>query len=268
MKSENNKLNSDYEIIKNLKEITLLDPTLEFQQNSKIRLLSSLPEKTVQQKMFKQSFAAKNFIWKATATAIIVIILSAGSCYASQDSLPGETFYPLKKIIEEVSFNLTINPKIKLQIKTGSARARLFEAEKLLAGNKNPELIYQTLLDYHQTMLVIDQMIVADSMDNFNTKLLADLENAYHQVINNTPVEVKTKLQSQLREQEQQDQTQEQKQFNQQLENKNEAGFGNDNSNLNIYQQAQKKSENNTNKEVDEILIEADKTGQSQINKP
>jgi uncharacterized protein DUF5667 len=268
MKSENNKLNSDSEIMKNLKEITLLDPTLEFQQNSKIRLLSSLPEKTVQQKTFKQSFLAKNFIWKAAATAVIVVLLSAGSCYASQDSLPGEIFYPVKKIIEEVSFNLTINAKIKLHLKSGSARTRLLEAEKLLTGNKNPELIYQTLLDYHQTMLVIDQMLVADSMDNFNTKLLADLENAYYQVINKTPVEVKTKLQSQLREQEKQDQTQEQKQFNQQLENKIEAGFGNDNSNLNIYQQSQKKSENNTNKEVDEIPVEVNKTGQSQINKP
>ncbi len=271
MKFKDEKLNI---ILDKLKDFSLLDPTSEFQKNSKIRLLNSLSVKEIPIKNgFGFNFVNRSIAWKAVLTVIIVILLSAGSCYASQDSLPGDSFYPVKRAFEKISYNLTINPEIKLQLKIESAKTRLFETEKLVARNNNIDLIYRALLDYNKTMTVIQKIISRGSLDSFQTEI-ANIENIYNQIIDNIPAEIKTQLQSQQREQDHQSQTQEQKQLNQQIETGDSSGNNlnkEDNKNTDqdheIEQQVQKKLDININKGSDEIQLDTNKSGQIQVNK-
>jgi uncharacterized protein DUF5667 len=271
MKFKDEKLNK---ILDKLKDFSLLDPTSEFQKNSKIRLLNSLSVKEIPIKNgFGFNFVNRSIAWKAVLTVIIVILLSAGSCYASQNSLPGDTFYPVKRAFEKISYNLTINPEIKLQLKIESAKSRLFETERLVARNKNHiDLIYSTLLDYNKTMTVIQKISSRGSLDSFQTEI-ANIENIYNQIIDNIPAEIKTQLQSQQREQDRHLQTQVQKQLNQQIEtgdilgNNKEYNKSSDQDHE-IEPQYQKKIDDNINKGSEEIQFDTNKSGQIQVNKP
>lgn len=267
--------NRDLEIINNLKAIKILDPSLEFEKNCKVRLLNSLPDESAKTfQVPEKEIIGRSLIWKTALISMLVIFLSAGSSYAAQNSLPGEPLYKAKRIIEEVSFNLAFRQTTRLRLKINSAQNRLTEANKLLVQKGKTDLIYQALFDYNQTIADINKMIVNDS-GRLITEL-TELENKYQQIVNNSSEEIKKQLQIQQGSQNQ-DKEQQQSQFKQQTENKDETSSGMDNFNgqntidsgQNILQQQQNKADNSGDKGVAQILSDdSSKNGQAQINKP
>jgi hypothetical protein len=70
-----------------------------------------------------------------TAIAILVSLLGgtgAATVYASQDSLPGETLYPVKLWSEDVQLDLTADPTAKLDLSLDFTDRRLSEIQQLV----------------------------------------------------------------------------------------------------------------------------------------
>ncbi|TSC60343.1 MAG: hypothetical protein LiPW15_221 [Parcubacteria group bacterium LiPW_15] len=76
------------------------------------------------------------FSFKRIASAVTLASLllgSTGTVFASQASLPGETLYPVKKLVENVRLAAAIDQKTKADIRLGIAEERLTEINALLA---------------------------------------------------------------------------------------------------------------------------------------
>ena len=72
----------------------------------------------------------------ASATALASLLLgSTGTVFASQASIPGETLYPIKRLVENVRLAAIINQNTKADIRLELAKERLTEINFLLATN-------------------------------------------------------------------------------------------------------------------------------------
>lgn len=72
----------------------------------------------------------------AVLIAIIILFGSSLTVYAAQDSLPGESLYPLKVFSEDIRLSLTRSTKAKLDITLDHTNRRLDEITNLLAMGK------------------------------------------------------------------------------------------------------------------------------------
>ncbi len=265
--------NQDLEIIKNLK--SLLAPSSEFEQKSKIRILNLLPDKEVSLSRFtKPLISSFAFIGKSAVIAMLVIFLSASVSYASQNSLPGDFFYPAKRVFEAVSLNLAVKKDLKLKLKINAAQNRLAEANKLLEKKEKKDLIYQILLDYNEMMVDINEIIKND-VDALKVEI-AELENNYQQIIGISSKELKTQLQIHQKSPHQDfPDSIKQEQLNQQAENNAEIKYDLDDSdnknNIDYGKNSPAKllndTENMPDKEIEQIE-DSEKYDQVPINKP
>jgi hypothetical protein len=76
---------------------------------------------------------------KALVAALIALFVLVGSSltvYAAQDSLPGETLYPLKTISEDIQLSLTHSPKARLDMTLDYTNRRVDEITSLLATGR------------------------------------------------------------------------------------------------------------------------------------
>jgi len=77
----------------------------------------------------------------AVLLAIIILFGSSLTVYAAQDSLPGESLYPLKVISEDIRLSLTPSTKDKLDITLDHTNRRVDEITSLLAKGKTVPLL-------------------------------------------------------------------------------------------------------------------------------
>ncbi|OGN91424.1 MAG: hypothetical protein A2Y88_05530 [Chloroflexi bacterium RBG_13_48_10] len=68
--------------------------------------------------------------------AIIILFGTSLTVYAAQDSLPGESLYPLKVISEDIQISLTRSPEDRLDITLDHTNRRVEEITSLLAMGK------------------------------------------------------------------------------------------------------------------------------------
>ncbi len=84
----------------------------------------------------KKSFS---YVWKQRyqnavryiVSAIVGISLVGGSAFASNGSVPGDAFYPIKRVKESVQLSLAFSEVAKANLHDKFAHARLFELEKI-----------------------------------------------------------------------------------------------------------------------------------------
>jgi len=76
------------------------------------------------------------------ASIIITVLVGGSITYASENSLPGDLFYPVKtKIVEPIKIALATTPKAKAEVEIELADKRLKEAETLdRVGKLTPEI--------------------------------------------------------------------------------------------------------------------------------
>lgn len=81
-------------------------------------------------------FGAKSFSFKMPAVfGLIAILLSGGTTvFASQKSLPGETLYPIKLLVEDVRLAATLNPEAKIESRITLAKKRIEEIQTVISA--------------------------------------------------------------------------------------------------------------------------------------
>lgn len=82
------------------------------------------------------NWSGSGYFQKAAAAAVIIIILgTSGVAFASQNSLPGNTLYPVKLLTEDIRSSLTVSPGAKAKLQTDFAARRVGEVKLLLEEN-------------------------------------------------------------------------------------------------------------------------------------
>lgn len=89
--------------------------------------------------------------------AVVVLGLMGVASKASEGSLPGDRLYSVKKAAETVEKVLATNNEAKVKVAIKHAKRRLEEVQILVAENKGPQIVTQTLEDLKSTT---EQVIV------------------------------------------------------------------------------------------------------------
>ncbi len=86
----------------------------------------------------------------ATSTLIMVGILAAillGTGLASADSLPGDVFYPVKLMVEQIHLNMVQDPPARLELQENYDDRRLAEVERLNQIKRRQPVTFSGLLE-------------------------------------------------------------------------------------------------------------------------
>ena len=137
-----------FSLVENLKQLRKVGPTKEFKKNSLDSIIARAESRggLEASRAYEPSIPRRRLLLKPAMVFTALIILSlfsfAGTLFASQDSLPGETLYPLKRSFEE--FRILIYPEgLKGGLHLRFLNNRLEEAEILLAMDDgiDPEIM-------------------------------------------------------------------------------------------------------------------------------
>lgn len=91
----------------------------------------------------------------------------------SQRSIPGERFYPLKRVIENIILNVaSVNSSTIASIRIGLTDERLLEVEKLLTSNTSDENLDNLSLTDLLTEVESTQLAVVNVADILSRKVL------------------------------------------------------------------------------------------------
>ena len=115
-------------------------------QKSKRKSLRSVPISGARQAWYAG--------WLKTVAIVVAILLvvsalGTGTAYASQDSLPGDTLYPVKTGTEQVRRLLTTGDVSRVQLELTFAGVRLREIEAL--ANKAPDRLFVAINGYEKS---------------------------------------------------------------------------------------------------------------------
>lgn len=119
------------------------------------------------------SFIYKNRLIYYGSIFSLTIILSGGAVFASENSLPGNIFYPLKvSVVEPINSAFIFSPKIKAQYESNLATKRLVEAETLKSQGRLDKVKEEKL-----NLLLKDHTDAFNKViDDINKKKIEDLE--------------------------------------------------------------------------------------------
>lgn len=96
--------------------------------------------------------------------AFSILAAATGTAAASQGSLPGDTLYPVKRLIESAHTSLSFGDAAKGSTLLGQAADRLSELERLRdrAEAADPAVIEQALNDYSEQATKASDLLLAD----------------------------------------------------------------------------------------------------------
>ncbi|MCH7541517.1 hypothetical protein IH981_01935 [Patescibacteria group bacterium] len=111
-------------IINKLQTLRQVNPSQDFIGRFKTNLVYALSP--------RQSQRAPLLAARAVAfTILFIFFISSGTIYASQNSLPGQFLYPVKKTLEAVQIRLTADPQERANLQIQLTDKRLAEIQKL-----------------------------------------------------------------------------------------------------------------------------------------
>jgi hypothetical protein len=91
---------------------------------------------------FKRDSMRRLMFRAVAAVLIAVIFVSGGTAWASEDALPGETLYPVKRFVEDTRLTLATSQNAEIELRTEFAQRRLDEFKQLLAkGDVNLDIM-------------------------------------------------------------------------------------------------------------------------------
>jgi hypothetical protein len=135
-----------FSIAEDLKKLKKLSPSKEFTKNSLESIISRAGSRDASEKIAPAALSPGRLILRPAMIFMAFIVISvfsfAGTLFASQESMPGETLYPLKRSFEQ--FQLNIYPEsMKGGLHLRFLGNRINEAEILLAAENgiDPSLI-------------------------------------------------------------------------------------------------------------------------------
>jgi len=116
--------------------------------------------------------------------AFSVVGAATGTAAASQGSLPGDTLYPVKRLIEDAHTTLSFGDDAKGTTLLGQARDRLAEVEKLRhRADADPAAIEQALHDYVTQSTKAADLLLADFAESGDRSTITQLHEFAQQGI-------------------------------------------------------------------------------------
>jgi hypothetical protein len=131
--------------------------------------------------LFSPSFLYRKEKFAMLATIIVVLALlfggTAGTAYAAQSSLPGETLYPVKTLIEDIRLDLTKDPDKQYALLDQYLSTRFAEMDEMKAqGIPLNSAIANRLL------LQLDQMLTLAASQS-DDKMVENLDHLYIRIM-------------------------------------------------------------------------------------
>ncbi|MGD9142950.1 MAG: DUF5667 domain-containing protein, partial [Dehalococcoidia bacterium] len=143
----------------NIQSPAPVKPTREFRTRARANLMEYIHSEQAARKSWKSFFtffqSPMRTGWVRVAaiavSAVLILTLSgAGTAYAAQDSLPGETLYPVKTFTEDFRVWLETNEEAEVALELEFAEKRLGEMERLV--DKTPENLSLALSGYERNL--------------------------------------------------------------------------------------------------------------------
>lgn len=154
-----------------LREAPKVTPSRSFQRHARQRLLAKLPpQKSTQQKIFNVQSLSNIFrlpdfqvlkpAFQLLVILITVIAMGSGvtAVYASGETLPGDTFYPIKTAIEELQLLITFDIADGALLKLEFVQRRIGEM-KSLAELERYDDIAVAAQDYQSRLLDLNESL-------------------------------------------------------------------------------------------------------------
>ncbi len=129
----------EQKIIKYLKSLTHFDPDKSWLRASKEELIDFMKHTSPRRNSVFAPFAFLHNMKFAAGALILVLFLGsgAGAAFASQESLPGDTLFPVKLFTEEVEKFLARSNETKVELSIKFADRRIKEVIQLTANTEN-----------------------------------------------------------------------------------------------------------------------------------
>ena len=81
---------------------------------------------------FKRRTSHRVLFRSIAAVLVMVMFIGAGTTWASEDALPGETLYPVKRFVEDTRLSLTTSESEEVDLRLAFTQRRLDEFDQLL----------------------------------------------------------------------------------------------------------------------------------------
>ena len=131
--------------------------------------------------LFSPSFLYRKEKFAMVATIIVVLAIlfggTAGTAYAAQSSLPGETLYPVKTLIEDFRLDLTKDPDKQYALLDQYLSTRFAEMDEMKA-----EGIPLNSAIANRLLLQLDQMLTLAASQS-DDKMVENLDHLYIRIM-------------------------------------------------------------------------------------
>ena len=88
----------------------------------------------------KNIFSPKSFAFRFIVAVVIITLSSGGTVYASRNSLPGDTLYPVKRGVENARLVLAFSPESRADIYLERVQERVDETIQVTSKEGSPEV--------------------------------------------------------------------------------------------------------------------------------
>jgi len=167
-------MSNKYSLRQGLKQLRNIQPDPLWQEQTQKRLLVQLEEIFPVKPSFGYNLLNWTFIrtLKPVAISLLVLIFvslsGAGVISAAKNSLPGQTLYPVKRLVEKAKIYLTFNQSGKAVLRAELLSARLEEVKMLTEKSKltkDESRLVAASKDFHQALNNLKEELIAQSED-------------------------------------------------------------------------------------------------------
>ncbi len=131
-------------VLRNLKQEAI--PSDTFKLNARIRILNTV---TTSHPFQASWYKRPRVLGYTFGTAIATVVLSVGTVYAAQSSLPNSKLYPIKVLSERVALTLSPTTSIKSTVAGTIISRRIDEIEKVQEQG-NPQEVETSIINLHK----------------------------------------------------------------------------------------------------------------------
>jgi hypothetical protein len=170
-----------------LRAVAPVEPRADFAASLRERLMAEAPEALA--RPAADDTTAKLTIGHRTPTtkrrerrlavaigAVSLVAATGASAVASQGALPGDTLYPVKRLVEDARSSLTMGDMARADVLLRQARTRLQEAHDLgVRDDVDTGAVERALRDFGDTADHASTILLADYADHSNEQAIGDL---------------------------------------------------------------------------------------------
>jgi hypothetical protein len=120
--------------------VSPIEPDPQFRASARKRILNSLPEVSPERSDRKRANIFKKTAFRLAAAFTAIALALSGVAFASTDSLPDDTLYPVKRLVEQGRVVLTRNDEARAGVYADLADRRLAEIEALVKAKRTAKI--------------------------------------------------------------------------------------------------------------------------------